>query len=312
MADWLIPAACAFAPPTLSVNPMRLNLNPSRLLAVMVLFVAGSVATAQAKTHLRIATTADAMDAFNNWTTATSWQNIANFKNGNASRPVVDLVLQLQALRAGGLDFDFELVRALTYELAKQEVFAGNADLSAESIWSPEIDANSATVFKSEPVLAKGEFVKGLYGLPTNATLMKLSGAADFKDLTVAVVSTWDFDQKTIQTLGLKGVVKVATPELAYKAVQNGRADFMLDEFSANPDLHMIRGGVKLVPVPGFKVALVASRSYIVAKKAADADAILKALTAGLQTLKDNGTVTRAYTESGFFNASVANWKLLN
>jgi len=46
-----------------------------------------------------------------------------NFQNSNASRPVVDLVLQLQALKAGGLDFDFELAPSITYELAKGSLY---------------------------------------------------------------------------------------------------------------------------------------------------------------------------------------------
>src|SRR4051812_38693753 len=68
-----------------------------------------------AKTHLKISVNAAAMDAFNNWNVSGSWGDIKSFKNGNATRPVVDLVLELQALKAGGLDFDFELVRELTY-----------------------------------------------------------------------------------------------------------------------------------------------------------------------------------------------------
>ena len=40
--------------------------------AAFVLFAVAAVASAQGKVHLKIATTADAMDAFSNWTNATS------------------------------------------------------------------------------------------------------------------------------------------------------------------------------------------------------------------------------------------------
>lgn len=266
---------------------------------------------AHAKTHLRISVNAAAMDAFNNWTGAGSYADIANFKNGNASRPVVDLVLELQALKAGGLDFDFELVRELTYELAKQSVIDGRADLTAETIWDSEIAENAATLLHTDPILKNGDFVKGIYVLATNEKLLKLTSRADLAEATATVVSSWGLDVKTVESLSPKAIHKVATPELAYMAIKRGEADFVLDEFSSQPDLRVQRGGVTLVPVPGYTVAILGSRSWIVSKKTADADAVLKALVAGAKVLRDNGTIQRAYTESGFFNPKVASWKPL-
>lgn len=266
---------------------------------------------AHAKTHLRISVNAAAMDSFNNWTGTGSWADIKSFRNGNASRPVVDLVLELQALKAGGLDFDFELVRELTYELAKDAVIEGRADLTAETIWDDEIAANTATLLSTDPILQKGEFVKGIYVLPTNEKLLKLTSAADLASATAAVVSGWALDVKTLDSMSLKGVKKAATPELVFGAIKRGEADFVLEEFSSAPDLNVTRAGVKLIPVPGYKVGLVGSRSWVVSKKNPEADAILKALMAGAKALRDDGTIKRAYTESGFFNPRVADWKAL-
>lgn len=266
---------------------------------------------AQAKTHLRISVNAAAMDAFNNWTGAGSYADITHFKNGNASRPVVDLVLELQALKAGGLDFDFDLVRELTYELAKQSVIDGRADLTAETIWDTEIAENAATLLHTDPILKNGDFVKGIYVLPTNEKLLKLTSRTDLAGATATVVSSWGLDVKTVESLSPKAIHKVATPEIAYMAIKHGEADFILDEFSSQPDLRVQRGGVTLVPVPGYTVAILGSRSWIVSKKTPDADAVLKALVAGAKILRDNGTIQRAYTESGFFNPKVADWKPL-
>lgn len=306
--------------PTTPFNLMNLDccsFKYERLLLRPLLIVAAACAAvltgsaAQAKTHLKISTTAAAMDAFNNWTASTSWAEIKSFKNGNASRPVVDLVLQLQALKAGGLDFDFELVRALTYELAKQAVIEGNADLTAETIWDDEIAANTGAFLSSEPIIRKGEFVKGIYVLPSNEKLLKLTSLTDLSGSVVGVVSSWALDVKTVESLPVKSVHKAATPELVYSAIQRGQADFILEEFSAQPDMSVTRGGVKLIPVPGYKVGIIGSRSFVVGKKSADADAIQKALVAGTKALRENGTIARAYTESGFFNPKVADWKSL-
>jgi hypothetical protein len=61
--------------------------------------------------------------------------------------------------------------------------------------------------------------------------------------------------------------------------------------------------------LPNCKVAIMGSRSWIVAKASPLADVILHALARGVKILRDNGTIARAYQESGFFNPRVADWK---
>jgi hypothetical protein len=292
------------------MNPTLDSRAGSRLLRT-ALVVAGLFAGnfLQAKTHLRISLAGATYDAFTNWTESSSWEKIDNYENRNAIRPVVDLILQLKALRAGGLDFDFELERTLTYESAKQAVIEGKADLTAETIWDDEIAPHADSLLSTAPVLQKGEFVKGVYVLPTNERLLKVTTIDGLKDATAAVVSTWALDVKTLSAMPIKGVQKFATPELAYQAIKKEQADFMLDEFSSQPDLRVERAFVRLVPIPGIKVAINGSRSWIVSKQSPDAAAIFKALSEGLASLRKNGVMQQAYTQSGFFNPKVADWK---
>lgn len=269
-----------------------------------------SAASAE-KVHLKISANTAAIDAFTNWTATSSFDQIKNFRNGNAMRPVVDLILQLQALKAGGLDFDFELVRALTYEQAKVEVIQGRVDLTAETIWDDEIAEHAAELLKTDAIIQNGEFVKGVYVLPSNQKMLKLASVDELRTSTASVVSSWALDVKTLTDLNLKGVVKTATPELAFAQIQKGQADFTLAEFSASADMSVESGGVRLVPVPNAKVAIMGSRSWIVAKSSPRADAISAAFSAGVKSLRGNGTIERAYKESGFFNPRVADWKRL-
>jgi hypothetical protein len=266
---------------------------------------------AAAKVHLKISACAEVTDAFENWTAATPWEQIKNYRNGNASRPVVDLLLELQALKAGGLDFDFELVRKLTYELAKIEVIEGRAELTAETIWNDEIARNANALLKTDEIIRTGEFVKGIYVLPTNARLLKINSLDELRDSVVAVVATWALDVKTMDEMKLKGIVKAIRPELVFSMIQKQQADFTLSEFSASPDMGIVSGGTKLVPVPNCKVAILGSRSWVVSKASPQADEILSALTNGVKILRENGTIERAYQESGFFNPRVADWKRL-
>ena len=291
-----------------SVRPLSAGFLAG-VLALAGVFLASPAA---AKTHLKISACAEANDAFENWTTGTPWDQIGSFKNANAIRPAVDLLLELQALKAGGLDFDFELVRKLTYELAKVEVIEGRADLTAETIWDDEIAANAKSLLKTDAIIRNGEFVKGVYVLPTNTKLLKISSLDELRDNVGAVVSNWDLDVKTVEGLQLKGLKKAIKPELVFTMIQKQQADFMLGEFSPTPDMGTVSGGVKLVPVPNCTVAIMGSRSWIVSKGSPQADAIFRALAKGTKILRDNGTIERAYKESGFFNPRVADWKRLN
>jgi hypothetical protein len=270
-----------------------------------------SPAPAAPKVHLKIAATGAAVDAFNNWTGTGGWEQISTYKNANAIRPVVDLVLQLQALKAGGLDFDFELVRTLTYELAKTEVIQGRADLAAETIWDSEIAEHPKALLSTDPIIRNGEFVKGVYVLPNNEKLLKLATPEELRACTGAVVSGWALDVKTLEDIKLAGLVKTPTPELVFAAIQKHQADFTLAEFSARPDLSTELAGVRLVPVPGCKVAIMGSRSWIVGRASPHAAPLHAALMAGTKKLRDNGTIERAFSECGFFQARVADWKRL-
>jgi len=200
----------------------------------------GLVPSASAKTHLKISAIGAAIDGYENWTSSGPWSDIQSFKNANASRPVVDLVLELQALKAGGLDFDFELVRTATHELAQEQVIDGHADLAAETTWSDEIDANSDKLLKTDAVIRDGEFVKGIYVMPSDQEHLKISSLDDLRGCVGAVVSTWSHDARCVDGMKLKGVVRTVTPEIAFLQIQRHAADFTLAEFSSNPDLHVV------------------------------------------------------------------------
>ena len=290
-----------------SARPLRACLVVG-VFALVGTILAPSVA---AKIHLKISACAEVTDAFENWTAATPWEQIRNYRNANAGRPVVDLLLELQALKAGGLDFDFELVRKLTYELAKIEVIEGRAELTAETIWNDEIARNANDLLKTDEIIRNGEFVKGVYVLPTNARLLKLTSLDELRDSVAAVVSTWALDVKTMEDMKLKGLVRTIRPEIVFSMIQKQQADFTLAEFSASPDMGTMSGGIKFVPVPNCKVAIMGSRSWIVSKASPQADMILSALASGVKILRNNGTIERAYQESGFFNPRVADWKRL-
>jgi hypothetical protein len=116
---------------------------------------------------------------------------------------------------------------------------------------------------------------------------------------------------KALSAMNLKDFETAITLENVFLMIDKKRADFTLVEFSSNADLGVELGGVKLVPVPNCKVVLDDSRSWIIAKKSPNAEAILAAFRKGLVNLRDSGRIERAMVESGFLNSKVSSWKQL-
>src|SRR4029077_18229145 len=100
------------------------------------------------------------------------------------------------------------------YDLAKKQILEGHVDLMAETIWDNEIDL--ATMLKTDTVIRQGEFVKGVYALPTSQELLKVTTAEALRGFTGAVVGTWALDVKTMEDMKLKGLVKSPTPEIVF------------------------------------------------------------------------------------------------
>jgi methyl-accepting chemotaxis protein len=261
--------------------------------------------------HLKISANTLIADSFAQWTAETPLEQITRFDCPYANRPTVDFVLQLQALHAGGLDFEYELRVVPNYERAKIEVVQGYADLTAETIWNNEVAANADTVLSTAPVIRDGEFEKGLYVLPTNARMLQVTSIEQLREFVGATVVSWPIDVRSLQAMGLKGVEKAFKEEGLFPLIQRRRADFTLAEFAATGDMSVTSGGIKLVPVPGCKVALTGSRSWIIAKHSPHAKTLADALQRGLQALRDEGRIERAFMESGFFHPKVARWKRL-
>lgn len=266
---------------------------------------------AEAKVQLKISANPLVVESFTKWNAETPWAKIDRYAGAHANRPTLDLVLELQALRAGGLDFDFEFVPAPNYERAKMEVMQGSAHLTAETIWDDEIADSAGALLKTDAVIRSGEFEKGVYVLPTNERMLKISSLDELRECVGAVVSTWALDVKTFDGMKLKGVEKTSRPENVFLMIQKQRADFTLAEFSALPDMSNENSGVKLVPVPKVKVAISGSRSWVVSRAAPGADEIHAALAKGTKALREEGRIERAYRESGFLNPRIADWKRL-
>lgn len=261
---------------------------------------------------LRVAVSSLVADSLEKWTRQTPLQNIERFEGPYANRPTVDLILQLQALSASGLDFDYSLSTHTNHGRAVIEVAQGYADLTAETVWNAEIQASGDTLIATAPVIRNGEFEKGLYVLPSNQRMLSASLPDQFSEFVGVTVFNWSVDVQLLENLALKRIERVSKSENMFQMLRDGRADFTLLEFASTPDLSLEHGGVKLVPVPQCKVALPGSRSWIISRQSPHAALLAQAFEKGLAALRRDGRIERAFGECGFFNPKVARWRLVS
>lgn len=286
---------------------MKDHTSSARLI-LLTLFLILHIAPLEAKTHLRITSTEQVKTSFDKWTTEKPLEQITNYSSPFANRATVELVLQLQALAAGGLDFDFEIIVTPNNARARIEVVQGNADITAETIWDSQIDSDASALLRTDPILREGEIEKGVYVLSSNHTILKVRSLAELQQFVGVAVNSWEVDVRTLRALKLKGLELPSKNESVFGMIAKGRADFTLLELSSEPDMGIELTGVRLIPVQGIILPLVGSRSWIVSKNSPDCKAIYDALSKGVKLMRAEGRITRAYKESGFVNQRAANW----
>jgi hypothetical protein len=272
----------------------------------------GLAGDANARPTLRIAVSGEIAESFEKWTRETPVHLIDRYAGPHANRPTVDLVLQLQALAAGGLDFDYQISAHANHGRAVIEVVQGYADLTAETVWGSEIVEMGDAVAKTVPVIRDGEFEKGIYTVSTNDRLLRAKLPEQFGEFVGVTVFNWSVDLRLLENLGLKRIERVSRRENMSQLIHERRADFALMEFASTPDQSVDLAGVKLVPVPQCKVALPGNRAWVVSRRSPHASVVMQAFERGVAAMRRDGRIDRAYGECGFFNSKVAGWRLVS
>jgi methyl-accepting chemotaxis protein len=259
--------------------------------------------------HLKISVCSFVAESLAKWTVQTPVEDISRFDSPYANRGAVDVVLEIQILKAGGLDFDYEFVVLPNHGRALIEVAQGYVDLTAEAAWHSEIDSN--TMLKTDSVMEAGEFEKGIYVLPTNQKILKVTSAEQLREFAGATVFNWWADLKLLQNMELKRVDRASCIEKVFQMIHEGRSDFTMLEFASTADISIESNGLKLIPIPNCKVALPDARSWVISKASPHAEAIEHAFRHGLKTLQDGGQIRLAYEQSGFYHPTASHWKRL-
>ena len=236
---------------------------------------------------------------------------IKNFSGKNIRRDVVDMILAQQALRLGGFTPEFSYAPGKVNFRNTKMLQEGSLLISFDSYWQKDAQALADKLYISAPVIRNGEYFAGIYTNPNNQKVLQIKTLADIKNLTSISTPRWRTDWATLQALPLKELIKENSWISMMRMVHLQWADFMLMPFNATPDQSFTLDKIHLVPVKNVAVVLKDSRHFVISKAHPQGKAAFIAINKGLKLLRESGTITKAYTQAGFF-IDLKKYKILN
>ena len=238
--------------------------------------------------------------------------NIENFSGPNSHRDVVEFILVQKALALGGstLDFTFTLGN---YDARNIKLLqSGLLLISFDSLWLSHVSTLTEDVYISAPVIKRGEYLAGVYTSINNYKALSTKNLADLRKLSIISNKNWHVDWQTILQIAPKSITHDEEWLSMAKLVSLQWVDIMLAPFSNGPPFIYKDDGYEIIAIEGIKVALNDSRHFVVSKKHPKGEETFIALQKGLKILRQRGTITKAFQESGFFNEQVKNWSIIN
>ena len=280
----------------------------------MVLFILSLNAfsvNASAQQVIRLAVPEDVLQDVKLFLNGRSIESVQDYRSEYSRRDVVEVVLIQQALKLGGLDKAVELVSVPSYARGLREIQQGRIDLSGTSVW--RLDAMNYGLQFSPCLICQGEFETGFYTREQQLLRYSVRDKEDLKALTVVSSRQWKRDWVILNQLAFKEVIDVPNWVAMVRLLTRGRVDLVMAPFQPGEDMSFrISNTVRLMPVPGIKVAFPGSRHIAIAPQQPRSLLLKRALSSGLQILQEQGVIRQAYEESGFFNTQVKDWKQIN
>lgn len=237
--------------------------------------------------------------------------DIQSFSHAGTRRDVVDMVLVQQALQLGGYPLNFNFIPSDSSARSTQLFVRGEVLISVDSVWGQTAHQLNPHVYISSAVIERGEYVAAIFTSPQNKKTRAIRQLSDFTGLTAVSSRAYAEDWQILEHLPLRELRDEYNWSSMAILVSRGWVDFMLAPFPQHRPFGYRAPGIELVAVEGVKVLLDDSRHFIVAKKHPLAEPVFAALQRGLLILRQQGVLTRAYRDCGFFNPEISHWTLL-
>ncbi len=231
-------------------------------------------------------------------------QEIDSYIGENAFRITLEIAILCKALHYGGLPAKIKFKSAPNYSRGLLEVKKGNVVMSAATTWADEID--ETILYKSEPLFASREFVKGFFTTPAlkQEIEIKIAHAANMQKTPLSVLQAYPFlsnnlwkqDWAMLKALNLPAATTMSINKSICKIIEAERASLYLGELVmiGQSQLGFPCDNIQLVPIDGFKVAFHQSRHYAVSKRHPNGKLVYTALQIGIQEMRKSGEIASA------------------
>ncbi len=227
--------------------------------------------------------------------------DVTNFTGKKIRRDVVDMIIAQQALKIGGFEHRFTYIPGKVNFRNTKMLQTGKLLISFDSYWLSDAQALADEVYISKPLIRDGEYIAGIYTSPQNIKTLNIKTSSDLSELTAVSTPKWRTDWQTLKALPLKGLVREDSWLSMARMVNIQWVDFILMAFNSTPDKSFIMDKIHLVPVQGVGIVLKDSRNFVISKAHPKGHEAIKAMDIGLQSLRQQGAISKAYQQAGFF-----------
>ncbi len=234
---------------------------------------------------------------------------IMNYESPYSTRPAISMLLLKQALTLGGLDLDLFFITCPNPGRSITEVKNGRAVVYSSDIWELDFDDS---VYKTAPIIQRGEFQKGLYVNKSSAFMKKSPSILSIKNSIPLVEHTWTTDIETLKKIGFKNIQTAPQYNLLFKMMNRDRADFILLEFPLDKNLDIENNDGDLYPIKNVKIVFPHSGHFMVSKNHPQGKIVYEALEKGLKIMREDGTIERALRQSHIINDEVKDWAIIS
>ncbi len=238
--------------------------------------------------------------------------SITDYSGEHTRRDVVETIIWQQALSKGGYNKPVRVEGLdVSYSRAILELKHGTFPAFANTVWLEDAKDHEDKFHITDVLIPENKFYAGFYATQDRVNEIKIKDIASIRNYKVSCNRHWTKDNQLLDHLKANCMFS-NTWEAMIEKLRDKHADIVLAPFQATDDMSLIAYGVKLVPVPNIKTSLLGKRVFIVSKKSKNGDAIFKALNKGIKIMHEEGLIEKAYTQSGFYNKKVIDWKLLD
>lgn len=176
---------------------------------------------------------------------------------------------------------------------------------TAMGVWSFDVKS-SQSVKLSEPLLRKGEFVKGLYTTQKKARLLAVE---DIIHHGIGLLNqNWEYDWQSLSCFGFQ-LRHVSRYGQMFGMLEKDRGDFIPLTFGTGKALKREQFGIELYPIKGYKMAFPFTLNFAVNNTSEIGKQLFAALNKGLTKLREDQQVLAVYTRLGIVNAVHADWQ---